>query len=221
MRHAVDELAQVRAELHGADLALQALQLALGDAHQLEFLRHGRVEVGTAGGQRVLDEADQLLRGLGHRHARRFQRRHLALVAAEAALADDRPRVAHPRAAGEDVLGADAGQPGDHRLGIVGFADVAGGLLLVVAAHLAVEDHQRGVLVVADQLQQVLEVGAREPVAADAHHDARAAAERVEDFGGQREAHAAALGEDGDFAGVEHARVVAADGADFDAVDAG
>ena len=103
--------------------------------------------------------------------------------------------------------------------GILGLVDVAGGLLLVVAAHLAVEDHQLGAFVVAHQFQQVLEVGAGDAVAADADDDARAVAEGVEDFGGDREAHAAALGEDGDFAGIEHARIVAADGADLDAVD--
>ena len=69
------------------------------------------------------------------------------------------------------------------------------------------------------EFQEVLEVGARDAVAADAHDDARAVSEDVEDFGGDGKAHAAALGEDGDFAGIEDARIVAADGPDLHAVD--
>ena len=164
-------------------------------------------------------KAIKLLRGLGHLDAGLLEGRDLALVGAEAAFADDGAGMAHARAAGKDVLGADAGDPGDDRLGILGFADVAGGLLLVVAADLAHEDHQLRAFVVADQFQQVLEIGAGDAVAADADDDARAVAQGVEDFGGDREAHAAAFREDGDFAGIEHAGIVAADGADLDAVE--
>ena len=126
--------------------------------------------------QRALDEGDQVLGGLGHLDAGPLEGLDLALVGAEAAFADDGPGVAHPRAAGKDVLGADAGDPGDDRLGIFRFLDVLGGLLLVVAAHLAVEDHQLGAFVVAHQFQEVLEIGAGDAVAADAHDDARAVA---------------------------------------------
>ena len=65
----------------------------------------------------------------------------------------------------------------------------------------------------------VLEIGAGDAVAADADDDAHAVAEHVEDFGGDREAHAAALREDGDFAGIKDAGIVAADGADLDPID--
>ena len=116
VRHAVDDLRQVGADLHGADLALQAFELLLRDAHQLELLRQRRLEVLAAARQRALDEVDQVLGGLGHLDAGPLERLDLALVGAEAAFADDGPGVAHPRAAGKDVLRADAGDPGDDRL---------------------------------------------------------------------------------------------------------
>ena len=54
--HAVDDLGQVRAKLHGADLALEAFQLLLGDAHQLELFGQRGFEVRPALGHRPLDE---------------------------------------------------------------------------------------------------------------------------------------------------------------------
>ena len=67
--------------------------------------------------------------------------------------------------------------------------------------------------------RRFLEIGARDAVAADADYDTHAVAEHVEDFGGDRQAHAAALREDGDFAGIKDAGIVTADRADLDAID--
>ena len=53
----------------------------------------------------------------------------------------------------------------------------------------------------------------------DADDEAGAVAELVEDLGRDAQAHAAALGEDGDLPGVEDARVVAADRADLHPLD--
>ena len=132
----------------------------------------GGLEVLAALRQRPLDEGDQVLGGLGHLDAGLLEGRDLALVGAERALADDGAGMAHARAARKDVLGADAGDAGDDRLGILGLADVAGGLLLVVAAHLAHENHQLRAIVVAHQFEQILEVDAGDAVAADADDDA-------------------------------------------------
>ena len=217
--HSIDDLRQVRANLNSADLGFQVLQLLLRDADQLELLRHRRLEVLAALRQRPIDEGEEVFRGLGHFDAGLLEGGDLAFVGAVGPFADDRAGMAHARAARKDVLRPDAGDAGDDRLGILGFLDVAGGLLFVVAAHLAHENHQLRAFVVAHEFEQLLEIDAGDSVAADADDDAHAVPQPVEDFRGDRKAHAAALREDGDFAGIEHAGIVAADGADLDAID--